>query len=104
MDEIKFLVDRVDEPRSRGMLPDVGGRALDIVVGVSSEGFKKMMGTLISQVASAVGAADLSKAPFDLSEVTFTVNVGTDGELSIMSLAKGSISTNSGIEVKLVRK
>jgi hypothetical protein len=104
VEEVKFLIDRVEDPAAKGMVHAAAGKALDVVVGVAADSFQRMMATIIGQIADAVTAADLSKSPFDLSEVKFTVNAGVDGELSIVSLAKGSVATQSGIEVTLRKK
>ena len=102
--DIKFLVDQVDEPAGLGMLQTASSKALDIVVGIAADGFKNMLASVVRQMADAISAVDMQNSPFDLSEVTFTVNVGANGELSIVSLMKGSISPSSGIQLKLVRK
>ena len=104
MSDIKFLVDQVDEPAGLGMLQTASSKALDIVVGIAADGFKNMLASVVRQMADAISAVDMQNSPFDLSEVTFTVNVGANGELSIVSLMKGSISPSSGIQLKLVRK
>lgn len=102
-DCIPILVDQVASPAYRGMMPDAAGRALDVVVEVAGDVLRERLAGL-TRLLSDAAAATPSDGPFEVAELRFTVHVNANGEVSVMSLAKGGVAAGAGIEVTLRRR
>ena len=65
---------------------------------------KKEINNAINSVVDMVDIEELNKKGFDVSEMTFNLNINADGKVSLLSCVSGGISTQSGITIKIVRK
>lgn len=99
-DTIPILVDAPAGPTMRGGATE---KAATHVVNVTAEFLKARMGDLARIVSDAAASAP-QDTPYEVTEVRFTIHVDLNGELSVMSLAKGAVTTGAGIEVTLTRR
>jgi hypothetical protein len=100
---IPILVDQVAPPVTRGPVSSASARALDVVVEVATDVLKARLGDLARTLSDAAASAPADSV-FEVSELSFTLHVGADGEVSVMSLAKGGVSAGAGIDVTLRRR
>jgi hypothetical protein len=101
-DTIPILVDEAPAapaPTYRGESRSPSAR----VVEVASDLLRERMGDL-ARILSDAAALAPEDSPFHVSELRFTLHVGANGEVSILSLAKGGVTTGAGIEVALTRR
>jgi len=68
-----------------------------------SKNFKKEFTEIIDEIYSTLDMIPQNHK-YDLSEFSFNLNVGVNGELSIMSLVKGNINSQSGFQIKITKK
>lgn len=103
-EHIPVLVDQVPAPGGRDMVPRGASSAtLDVVIDVAADVLRERMGELVRLVSDAAAAAPTDGA-FHVEEVRFTLHVGANGEVSILSLAKAGIAAGAGIEVTLKKR
>jgi hypothetical protein len=100
---IPILVGQVAPPVTRGPVSSASARVLDVVVEVASDVLKARLGDLARTLSEAAESAP-ADGMFEVSELRFTLHVGADGEVSVMSLAKGGVSAGAGIDVTLRRR
>jgi hypothetical protein len=100
---IPILVDQVAPQVTRGPVSSASARALDVVVEVATDVLKARLGDLARTLSDAAASAPADSV-FEVSELSFTLHVGADGEVSVMSLAKGGVSAGAGIDVTLRRR
>ena len=102
-ESIPFLVDQVEQPVHRGPVSGAGARALDVVIDVAADALKERVSRLVRLVSEAAEAAPADGA-FQTAEVRFTLHVGGNGEISLLSLAKGGFAAGAGIEFTLRKR
>jgi hypothetical protein len=73
------------------------------VVNVGADLLKKKIADL-SRILADTTAATPPDAPFEVAELRFTVHMEANGEVSVMSLAKGAITAGAGIEITLRKR
>jgi hypothetical protein len=57
VEEVKFLIDRVEDPAAKGMVHAAAGKALDVVVGVAADSFQRMMATTACLICAAAASS-----------------------------------------------
>jgi hypothetical protein len=93
----------VDAPAGTVMRGGAAEKATTHVVNVTAEFLKERMGNLARILSDAAESAP-KDTPFEVTEVRFTIHVDLNGEVSVMSLAKGAVTTGAGIEVTLTKR
>lgn len=103
-ERIPILVDQVPAPVERDMVPrGVVNATLDVVIDVAADVLKERMGELVRLISEAAEASPTDGA-FRVEELRFTLHVGGNGEVSVLSLAKAGIAAGAGIEVTLKKR
>lgn len=74
------------------------------VVQLGEETFTASVAGLVSAVASALDRVDLARSTYELADVKFSLSFDAKGEVSIVSLAKGTVAGKSGLEITLRRR
>lgn len=104
---IRILVEDFDDDQSndtegKGALPglNLGNRVLDIRRDI----LQKRVSRALEDVFYVLSNVTLDAEDFKVDEVRFTLNINTSGEVSLVSLAKGSVSCQTGIEFSIVRR
>lgn len=98
-DTIPILVDAPAGPNMRGPADSTASR----VVAVAADVLKNKIAHL-SRILADTTAATPPDAPFEVAELRFTVHLDANGEVSVMSLAKGAITAGAGIEITLRKR
>lgn len=103
---IRLLVD-APEGAAKGSnfgLPQGIGAVSQKIVEVGGEAFRSSVASIVSSVAEALEGVDLSGKAYELGDAKFVISFDAGGEVSIISLAKGSVSGKTGIEVTIRRR
>jgi hypothetical protein len=99
---IRFVVDDPGAPQVRSAFPGFDQTAAKIVeLGMSQ--LQKSTSDALESVYSLLHAIPLESGAFGVDTIRFTLRVDASGEVSIVSLAKGSLGTQAGIEVTISR-
>jgi hypothetical protein len=103
---IRLLVDGDDVASAKGAfgLPPGIGTVPQKVLELSASAFQQSLKAVLSSVADALDGLDLSSRDYALADVKFCIAFDAGGEVSIVSLAKASLSGKTGIEVTLKRR
>lgn len=106
---IRILVDDVATPlgeilettQSRGVAPtNLRSRSIDL----PTRTLANAVGKLLTSVYAVLSQTPLDTEQFEVTEVAFTLTVDAAGEVSLVSLAKGTLSQQSGLSFKITRK
>lgn len=100
-DTIPILVDA--PPAGPNMRGGTTEKAATRVMNVTTEFLKTRIGDL-ARILSDAAASAPQDTPYEVTEVRFTIHVDATGEVSVMSLAKGAVTTGAGIEVTLTKR
>ena len=100
---INVLVDDFSDLRTKHALSDLGSALQDMVV-LDVEQLGEKIRHNLQSVAAMVSKCQYEDATFELAEVRFTLAVSRTGEVSLLSLAKGAITGQTGIEFVLTKK
>jgi hypothetical protein len=93
------MVDSQPTPETRGMLPIPQLQALSgEIVELGKEAIRDSIGNALSDVMEILSSIPLQKGLLSVSEVKFTMTLDARGEVSILSLAKGSLSGSTGFQ------
>lgn len=65
---------------------------------------EKEVNTTINNIVDMINVEALNQKGFDVTEMTFNLNINAEGKVSLLSIASGSVSTQSGITIKITRK
>jgi hypothetical protein len=95
-----FIPIMVDAPAGTPMR---GRNVVSQVVKVAADVLKARMGDLARTLSEAAASAP-QDTPFEVTEVSFTIHVDANGEVSVMSLAKGAVTAGAGIQVTLRKR
>lgn len=104
-DTIPILVDAPPAAATPGVTMR-GGTASSTagrVVDVAADVLKKRIADL-SRILADTTAATPPDAPFEVAELRFTLHLDANGEVSVMSLAKGAVTAGAGIEITLRKR
>jgi hypothetical protein len=71
---------------------------------VSTDKIKEHLEKFIGSMRDIITAVPRAMADYEVSEVTFTVQVSAKGSVSLLGMGGGEISGGGGIEIKLQRK
>lgn len=101
---IKFLVDE-EEVTIKGALPLSGLDGMSQrVIELSGEAIQKSMTSTLNGVLKMVSKADIESETHYIAETKFNVVLNASGEVSIVSLAKGAVTSGVGMEFTIKRK
>jgi hypothetical protein len=96
---LRLMVDSQPTPETRGMLPIPQLQALSgEIVELGKEAIRDSIGNALSDVMEILSSIPLQKGLLSVSEVKFTMTLDARGEVSILSLAKGSLSGSTGFQ------
>jgi hypothetical protein len=91
------------EKKSAMSLPD-----LDIVIGcpidVNIETIKNELKKTLTNVFEILEDIPLESKNFKIAEIDFTLSIDTKGEISLVSVVKSSVSGQTGINLKILRR
>lgn len=104
MDHIQFLIDKVEIPDSMGMFEKGAGKSLDILIDMTSDKFQEKFSTLVGNVITGLSKISTDNEKFEIDEAIFSININSEGELSVMSIVKAGITNGTGIQVRLKKK
>ncbi|HEU0047537.1 MAG TPA: hypothetical protein VFQ43_08030 [Nitrososphaera sp.] len=104
-DKLRFIVDDVRKVHAKGMLPGpdltgVGSKIVDLGVDTVTQN----LATLLGSVLTAVSSCPVENDKWNVETVRFTVAMTGAGEVSIISVVRGEISGETGLEFTLTRK
>lgn len=58
----------------------------------------------INNIVDMIDLEELNKKGFDVSEMTFNLNINAEGKVSLLSCVSGGVSAQSGITIKITRR
>lgn len=86
----------------RGILDDAGGRLQSVAV-VTSESLAKNLKAFSEQFGKALAAVDKVEGGFDLDEIKVSVELGVEGEITVLGVG-ASASGKAGLEMVFKRR
>jgi hypothetical protein len=106
---IRILVDDVATPlgeilettQSRGVAPS---NSKSRSINLPTRTLANAVGKLLTSVYTILSQTPLDTEQFEVTEVAFTLTVDAEGEVSLVSLAKGTLSEQSGLSFRIIRK
>lgn len=75
----------------------------ETILDLGIDEFGRKISDAVKKVQKAFAGLEDVAGSFKVSEVTFSLSLDAGGEVSILSLAKGSLNGSAGIEVKLIK-
>jgi hypothetical protein len=103
--KLRITVDTATQENVMGANPfDLGGAVSRKVVTVSADKVRREISKALSTVDEVLKNASRSAKDFDLSEVSFTLGLEASGEVSLLSLASGSVGASSGLQFTFKRR
>jgi len=101
---IRFLIDD-EPPKMKGALPVPGFDGLgQRVVELSNEVLQKSIDGALQNVFGLLSAITAETSTHVVSEVSFSLTFGASGEVSVLSLAKGSLKGSTGLAFTIQKK
>lgn len=65
---------------------------------------KKEVTVAINNIVDMIDLGELHEKGFDLSEMSFNLNINAEGKVSLLSCVSGGVSAQSGITIKIIRR
>jgi len=104
VDKIRFMVDE-ESPKQLSAFPVPGLDGIGHrVVEVGSDIIKKSVDTTLQGILELLSSVTTETSEHVVSEVSFSLAFDASGEVSVISLAKGTLKGSTGIQFKIVRK
>ncbi|MBI3242349.1 MAG: hypothetical protein HYZ49_08660 [Chloroflexi bacterium] len=104
-DTIRVLTDDFSNLEVKGALPGLGiDKALQVAVDVGRDSLKKSIDEILEEILHILSNAPLESDKLEVSEIKFTLSVNSSGEVSLVSLAKGSLGGQTGLEFTIVKR
>lgn len=100
---IPILVTQNEEPTYRDITRSPASTGVDRVVQVAADALRDRVGTVVGLMSDVLAAVP-DDGGFEVSEFRFMLNVGGNGEVSLMSFAKAGVVAGAGIEVTLKKR
>lgn len=100
---IRILVDDFEEIKVKGALPGVAKAAYK-AVDISAESLNTRVKKMLEQVFSLLSNMSLQTEDFEVDKIRFVLHIDASGEVSLVSLAKGSLGVKSGLEFTILRR
>jgi len=102
---LKLLVDDPEKFEIKGALPtqniyEIFQRTVDIGL----EELENRVNESLERVLNLLSRATLESNDYEVNSVRFTLRIDASGEVSLVSLAKGSLGGQTGLEFTLTRK
>ena len=102
---LRFLVDSFSTPDLRETLPPSDfGIPARTAVDVALDALKSSLRPTIAKVLDLFADTPSESGPFEVTSISFQLSVEATGEVSIVSIAKGSLTGHTGIEVTVARR
>ena len=103
-DKLRFLVDE-EEIKVKSALPIPGlEEATQAVVEISGNVLKKNLDNMLRNIFELIDTVTMENEAYFVSETRFSLVFDAEGEISIVSLAKGSLKGQTGLEFTIERK
>jgi len=101
--KIRILVDDLDEIEMKSALPGLAG-AYRRAVDVELDKLKNNVNSTLDGIFSLLSNVTLETKDFEVDTIRFALHINASGEISLISLAKGSLGVQEGIEFSIVRR
>lgn len=104
--KISVLVDNEQSVPVRGALP-LGGmlnQVMSTVTEIDRELLRRNFSKALKDVQHVLADVTLETGNFQVEDVTLSLTIGKSGEVSLVSITKGSVSAGTCIAVRLRRK
>lgn len=75
-----------------------------IIKAIPSEILKSNLSEAINSIIEVIDDGVIKSDLFEMDTIEFTFTIDAEGQISLLSLANGSISTGAGITITLARK
>jgi hypothetical protein len=103
-ENLRVLVDD-DAPKIKGALPLPGLESLSQrVVELSGDALRASINGALQNVLSVISDVTQESESHVVSQVSFSLMFDASGEVSLVSLAKGSVKGSSGLQFTITRK
>ena len=103
-DKIRFLIDE-EAPKMKSALSVSGLDAMgQRVVELSSEVIQKSIDGTLQNILGLLSAVTAETPTHTVSEVRFSLTLDASGEVSVVSLAKGTLKGSAGLEFTIKKK
>jgi len=103
--KLKFLVEDGESLEIKSALPIPGlGEISHKIVELSEAAVQKGLNQVLSDVLDLLTNVTLENDAFSVSEMRFTLAFDAAGQVSIVSLAKASLTGRTGMEFTITRK
>lgn len=102
--KVKILVDDFSDLAVKGAMPGGLVGQIQRVVDLDVAKLKPTLQSAFENVIELIPTVPDSADTLEVSSIKFSLQIAANGEVSLLSLAKGGISATSGIEFTVTKK
>jgi hypothetical protein len=100
---LKILVDDLGGTRAKG-IPSADEVLKIFLIDIDADHVQKNLDATIRSLFSILAKSTLESNDFRVERIDFTLNINASGEVSLLSIAKGSIGSQAGLTFTINRR
>lgn len=100
---INVFVDDISKIDKKSILPEFGDyikKSICVDVNTLRDNINQSLESIFEVISNVV----VESQKYEVSEITFSLNISSTGEVSLVSLAKGTIGGQTGLSFKITKK